>query len=44
VNRPEFCINETLKVLMCEIFVRLTCINWTPVYSEHKSWFKGGSV
>ena len=24
------------------MFVNLTCINQTPVYSEHKSWFQGG--
>jgi hypothetical protein len=27
---------------MKEIFVNLTCINQTPVYSEHKSWSEGG--
>ena len=25
---------------MYEIFENLTCMNETPVYSEHKSWFK----
>jgi len=29
---------------MQEIFVNLTCINQTPVYSEHKSWSQGNSV
>jgi hypothetical protein len=27
-----------------EIFVNLTCINWIPVYSEHKNLSQGGSV
>ena len=27
-----------------KIFVNLTCINQTPVYSEHNSWSQGGSV
>ena len=45
VNKPKSCINRTLnKVLMQEIFVNLTCINRTPVLSEHKSWSHGGSV
>jgi hypothetical protein len=26
------------KVPIRDIFVKLTCINWTPVYCEHKSW------
>jgi len=26
---------------MYEIFVNLTCVNWIPVYSEHKSWSQG---
>ena len=29
---------------MQEIFVNLTCINRTPVYSERKSWSQGGSA
>jgi hypothetical protein len=29
---------------MKEIFVNLTCINQTPVYSKHIHWFQGGSV
>jgi hypothetical protein len=29
---------------MSEIFVNLTCINWTPVYYEHESWSQGGKV
>jgi len=29
---------------MQEIFVNLTCINRTPVYSEYKSWFQWWSV
>ena len=29
---------------MQEIFVNLTCINQTPVYSEHKSLSQGGLV
>jgi hypothetical protein len=29
---------------MSEMFVKLTCINQTPVYSEHKGWSQGGSV
>jgi hypothetical protein len=38
-NKLESCINWTLnKVQIYEIFVNLTCINQTPVYSEHKSW------
>jgi hypothetical protein len=32
------------KVPMQEIFVNLTCINLTPVYSEVKSWSKGDWV
>ena len=36
-------MNQTLnKVLMQEIFVKLTCVNRTPVYSKHKSWSQGG--
>jgi hypothetical protein len=30
------------KVTMQKIAINLTCINGTPVYSEHKSWSKGG--
>jgi hypothetical protein len=26
------------------VFVNLTCIIWTPVYSEHKNWSQGGLV
>ena len=45
LNKPKSCINRTLnRVLMKEIFVNLTCINRTPVYSEHKNWFQGSSV
>ena len=34
LNKPESCINRTLnKVQMYEIFVNLTCINQTLVYS-----------
>ena len=29
---------------MQEIFVKLTCIDKIPAYSEHKSWSQGGSV
>ena len=37
LNKPESCIHQTLnKVPMYKIFVNLTCIYWTPVYSEHK--------
>jgi hypothetical protein len=35
VNKTESCINHTFnKVPLQEIFVTITCINWTPVYSE----------
>jgi len=45
LNLPKSCINQTLnKVLMQEIFVNLTCINRTPVYSKHKSWSQWGLV
>jgi hypothetical protein len=43
--KPESCINQTLnKVPMSEIFVNLTCINETPVYTEYNSLTQGGSV
>jgi len=29
---------------MYEIFVNLTCINQTPVYSVQKTWSQGGLV
>ena len=29
---------------MSEFFVKLTCINQTPVYIEHKSCSKGGLI
>lgn len=33
----KFCINQPLnKVPIYEIFVHVTCINKTPVYSKHK--------
>ena len=32
------------EVSIKEIFVNLTCVSKTPVYSEHKSWSQGGSV
>jgi hypothetical protein len=42
-NYSEVCLNPTLNkpnfkcnVIMQEIFVNLTCINQTPVYSEFK--------
>jgi hypothetical protein len=39
LNKLKSCINRTLnKVLIQEIFVNLTCVNQTPVYSEDKSW------
>jgi hypothetical protein len=42
-NPAYTCINRTLdKVLMSEIFFNLNCINWTPIYSMHKSWSQGG--
>ena len=45
VNKPEFCIIPILyKVPVKEIFVNLTCINRTPVYSEQKSGSQGCSV
>ena len=45
LNISKSCLNGTLKkVPMSEIFVNLTCINWTPVYSEHESWSQGGKV
>ena len=44
LNKPKSCINQTLnKILMQEIFVNLTFINRTLVYSEHKSWSQGNS-
>ena len=45
LNKSESCINLTLKkVPMKKIFVKLTCLNQTPVYTEHKSLSQGGSV
>ena len=45
LNKPESCINHIkIKVPMMQIFVNLTCINRTPVYSEHKSCSQGGSI
>jgi len=42
LNKTESCINKTLNEFpMFEIFVNLTCINQTPVYSEDKSWSQG---
>ena len=39
LNKPKSCINRTLnEVPIQDIFVSLTCIDQTPVYSEHKSW------
>ena len=39
LNKPESYIKRTLnKLLMQKIFVYLTCINRTPVYSKHKSF------
>jgi hypothetical protein len=36
LNKTESCINWTLsKVIMNVIHVKLSCINWTTVYSEH---------
>jgi hypothetical protein len=44
-NEKESCINRTLnKVSVPEIFVNLTYIIETPVYSEHKRWSEGDSV
>ena len=44
-SNPESCINQTLnQIRMKEIFVNLTYINRTPVYSERKSWSQGSSV
>jgi hypothetical protein len=36
--------NYKNQVQIQKIFVNLTCINRTPVYSEHKSWSKGSLV
>ena len=45
LSKLESCINQTLnKVIMQEMFVNWTCINQTPVYSEHKCWSQRGSV
>ena len=45
IYSSETCLNQTLnKVPMQEIIVNLTCIDQTPVYSEHKSWSQGGLV
>ena len=45
VNKLESCINRSLnKVPIQEIFVNLTSINQTPVYSEHKGFSPGSSV
>ena len=45
LNKPKSCINRILnKVPIKKIFVNLTCINQTPVYSEHNSWSQGSSV
>ena len=35
---------ELKKCANVEIFINVTCINLTPVYLEHKSWYNGGSV
>jgi len=32
------------KIPMLEIFIKLTCIRQTPVYSEHISWSQGSLV
>jgi hypothetical protein len=52
----EFCLNRTLnknksyinptliKVSMPEIFVKIICINQSPVWSELKSWSQSGLV
>ena len=52
----ETCVNRTLnnsdssinlnldKVPMHKLFVNLTCINRTPVYSKNKSWFLGDYI
>ena len=40
----ETCLNRTMnKVQKQRIFVNLTCISRTPVYSKNKSWSQGGS-
>jgi hypothetical protein len=45
LQKTESCINQTLnEVPMQEIFINLTCINWTPVYYKHKSLSHGCSV
>jgi hypothetical protein len=45
LNKLESCLNQTLnKAPMLEIFVNLTCINQTPVYSEDISWSQVCSV
>ena len=39
LNKPESYINQTFnQILMSEIFINSTCINWTPVYLEYISW------
>jgi len=44
MNKPKLCINRTIKkVPMQKIFVYLTCINRTSVYSKHKNWSQADS-
>ena len=38
INNINWTLNE---VPMYDIFVKLTFINWTPVYSQNKSWSQG---
>ena len=45
LNKTESCTNQTLNLVpMQEILVNLTCINRTPVYSEHISRSQGSSL
>ena len=45
LNETDSCINPTINwVAVKEIFVESNCINWTPVYCEHKCRSRGGLV
>jgi hypothetical protein len=45
LNKTESCINQTIyKVLIWEVFVNLTCINWTPFLFWTQKLNQGGSI
>jgi hypothetical protein len=44
LNKLKLYINQGLNKVTSQKILNVTCLNRTPVYSEHKSWSQGGLV